>query len=138
MEKRLVDDLIYKELAYKVVGCFYEIYNKIGPGFKELIYHSAISIEFDLQNIPYEEEKRIAIKYKDKIAGYYTPDFVIDKKILVEIKAVDAMPKLYETQLYFYLKGTNYKLGYLVNFGAYKIDIRRRIFDISRKNNITV
>lgn len=133
--KRYVDDLIYKELAYKLVGCFYAVYNELGPGFKESVYHKALAIEFDIQRIPYEEEKRISVKYKAENAGYYTPDFVIDKKIIVEIKAVDIMPKLYETQLYYYLKGTEYKLGYIVNFGSPRIDVRRRIYEKSQ--NIT-
>ena len=128
---RLMKDLLYKELSYKVVGCFYEVYNKLGPGFKESIYHKALTIEFGIQNVPYEE-KNIAIRYKGKNAGYYIPDFIIDRKIIVEIKAVDNMPKLYETQLYYYLKGTNYKLGYIVNFGGSKIDIRRRVYDKTR------
>lgn len=50
----------------------------------------------------------------------------------MEIKAVDIMPKLYEAQLYYYLKGTDYKLGYTVNFGSSKIDVRRRIYDKMR------
>ena len=133
MNKKIVDDLLYKDLAYKIVGCFYEVYNQLGPGFKESVYHKALSIEFDLQNIPYEEEKRISIKYKGKSAGSYTPDFLVDKKVIVEIKAVDFMPKLYETQLYYYLKGTDYKLVYIVNFGGPKIDIRRRVYETARK-----
>lgn len=133
--KRLVDDLIYKELAYKIVGCFYNVYNELGPGFKESVYHRALAIEFDIQCISSEEEKRISVEYKGKNAGYYTPDFVIDRKIVIEIKAVDNMPKLYETQLYYYLKGTNYKLGYIVNFGASRIDIRRRVYDKRRINS---
>jgi GxxExxY protein len=130
--KRLVDDLVYKDLAYKVVGCFYNVYNELGPGFKESVYHKSLAVEFSIQNIPYEGEKRVAIEYKNKNVGYYTPDFLIDGKIIVEIKAVETMPKLYETQLYYYLKGTNYKLGYIVNFGASKIDVRRRVYDKRR------
>ena len=134
--KRKVNDLIYKDLAYKIVGCFYNVYNELGSGFKESVYHKALAIEFGIQGILYEEEKRIAIEYKGKNAGCYIPDFIIDKKIIVEIKAVDSMPKLYETQLYYYLKGTDYKLGYIVNFGGSKIDVRRRVYESARKISI--
>ncbi|MBN2119932.1 MAG: GxxExxY protein [Candidatus Omnitrophica bacterium] len=125
-------NLLYKDLSYDIVGCFFEVYNELGPGFKESVYRKALTIEFALKNITHEEERRIPIKYKNKTAGYYTPDFIIDKKIIIEIKAVEIMPKFYETQLYNYLKGTNYKLGYIINFGATKIDIRRRILDKKR------
>ena len=122
------EKILYKSLSYKIVGCFYEIYNQLGPGFKESVYRKALSIEFDIQKIHYEEEKRLLIKYKDRNVGTYIPDFIIENKIIIELKAVDILPKLYELQLYYYLKGTDFRLGYLVNFGGKKIDIRRRIY----------
>jgi len=120
--------LLYKELSYNLVGCFYEVYNQLGPGFKESVYHEALVVEFGMQGINYREEKQISIQYKNRKVGIYVPDFIIEDKILVEIKSVEFMPKLYEVQLYYYLKGSDFKLGYLVNFGGQKIDIRRRIF----------
>ncbi len=121
--------ILYKELAYQIVGAFYEVYNTLGPGFKESIYHNALAIEFTLRKISFETNKRLTIKYKKQKVGIYEPDFVIDNKILVEIKAVPRMPRVYEKQLYYYLKGTEYKLGYLVNFGADKLEIKRRIYE---------
>ncbi len=56
-----IDDLIYKELSYKTVGCFYNVYNELGPGFKESVYQKALVIEFDLQGVPCHEEKRISV-----------------------------------------------------------------------------
>ncbi|MFH1678507.1 MAG: GxxExxY protein [Candidatus Omnitrophota bacterium] len=121
------EKILYKDLSYKIVGCFYKVYNTLGPGHKEDIYHNALQIEFDKQNIKYKTKKRIKIKYEDKEVGIYEPDFIIDEKIIVEIKSVMYVPKVYEKQLYYYLKGAGYKLGYLLNFGAEKIDICRRI-----------
>lgn len=121
--------ILYKELSYQVVGAFYEVYNTLGPGFKKSVYHNALAIEFTSRKIPFETNKKLSIKYKKQKAGIYEPDFVIDNKILVEIKAVPRMPRVYEKQLYYYLKGTEYKLGYLVNFGADKLEIKRRIYE---------
>ena len=64
--------------------------------------------------------------------GIYEPDFVIDEKVIIEIKSVLNMPKVFENQLYYYLRGSNYKLGYLVNFGNEHLDIRRRVYDEAR------
>lgn len=69
--------------------------------------------------------------YKE-LAYKYEPDFIIEDKIIVEIKSMLLMPEVIENQLYYYLRGTNYKLGYLVNFGTEKIDIRRRIYEKAR------
>lgn len=127
--------ILYKELSYQVIGAFYEVYNTLGPGFKESVYHNALAIEFTLRKISFETNKRLTIKYKKQKAGIYEPDFVIDNKILIEIKAVPRMPRVYEKQLYYYLKGSEYKLGYLVNFGADKLEIKRRIYERIRENS---
>ena len=130
-----MQDLLYKDLAYKIVGCFYTVYNTLGPAHKEQIYHRALKREFKSKRILFSEEKRLKIKYKGENIGVYAPDFIVDDKIIIEIKSVLQMPKVFEKQLYYYLKGSKYKLGYLVNFGADKLDIRRRIYDTVRKNN---
>ncbi|MBA7611777.1 hypothetical protein ES703_19008 [subsurface metagenome] len=119
--------MLYEKLTYKIRGAFFEVYNTLGPGFKEVIYHRALTKEFILKDIPFKEKLQLPITYKNEAIGRYVPDFVVDDKILIEIKAVPEMPEVYEKQLYYYLKGTNYKLGFLVNSGAEKLDIRRRI-----------
>ncbi|OGX16365.1 MAG: hypothetical protein A2166_06380 [Omnitrophica WOR_2 bacterium RBG_13_41_10] len=121
------EKILYKDLSYKLVGCFYEVYNLLGPGHKEDIYHKALIKEFNLQNIQYETKKRLKINYKGEMVGIYEPDFIIENKIVIELKSVLLMPKVYEKQLFYYLKGAGYRLGYLVNFGSDNIVILRRI-----------
>lgn len=123
---------LYQELTYKIRGALYEVYNTLGPGFKESVYHNALTKEFTIRKIPFEEKKRMPVKYKAEKVGIYEPDFVIDKKILLEIKAVPEFHKVYEVQLFYYLKGTEYKLGFLVNFGGIKLEIKRRIYQTAR------
>jgi GxxExxY protein len=125
---------LYKDLSYKIIGCFYEVYNELGPAHKEQIYHEALKIAFGEKNIEYKENKRLKIKFRGKDIGVYEPDFVIEDKIIIEIKSVLNMPKVFEKQLYYYLRGTDYKVGYLVNFGNEEIDIRRRVYEIARKS----
>ena len=108
------------------------MYNELGPAHKEQVYQEALNIVFGEKKIPYKEKKRIKITFKEKEVGVYEPDYIIDDKILVEIKSVLLMPNVFEKQLYYYLRGTSYKLGYLVNFGSDKIDIRRRVFETRR------
>ncbi|MDP2922815.1 MAG: GxxExxY protein [Candidatus Omnitrophota bacterium] len=126
-------DFLYKDLSYKLIGCFYGVYNELGPAHKEQIYHEALKVIFTEEHIPHDEKKRLKIKFRDKEIGIYEPDFIIDNKIIVEIKSVLNLPKVFEKQLYYYLRGTDYKVGYLVNFGNEKIDIRRRIYESVRK-----
>jgi GxxExxY protein len=120
-------EVVYKELSYRMVGCFYKVYNTLGPGHKEDVYQKALIIEFEKNRIKYISKKKFSIEYEGKKIGTYEPDFIVEDKIIVEIKSVFIIPKVFEKQLYYYLKGSSYRLGYLVNFGSDRIDIRRRV-----------
>lgn len=121
-------DLLYPQLSYKLQGCFFAVYNGLGFGHKEVVYQRAIEEEMMKQHILSEKEACLPILYNNKKIAEYRPDFVIDKKIIVEIKALEFLPDKLITQLIYYLKGTNYTLGYLVNFGAPKLQIIRRVW----------
>lgn len=125
--KKKVDNFLYENLSYKIRGCVFDVYNSLGFGHKEAVYQEALVIELKKKKIAFEKEKVLPVIYEDKKIGVYKPDFVIENKIIVEIKAVPIMSKSFEAQLTYYLKGTNYKLGFIINFGSAKLDIRRRI-----------
>jgi len=127
-------DLLYKELSYRLVGCFYEVYNELGPAHKEQIYHEALKISFENNQLSFKDKPRLKMLFKGKNVGTYEPDFIVEDKIVVEIKSLLNLPKVFEKQLYYYLRGTKYKLGYLVNFGNETIDIRRRVYELARKS----
>ena len=91
-EKRTSDKVSYPELSYALQGAFYEVYNVLGPGFREEMYRQALMQELRLRGIPFETEKYYDIPYKLGVADRYRADFVVDDKIIVELKAVDAMP----------------------------------------------
>lgn len=120
--------LLYPDLSYKLQGCFFKVYNTLGFGHKEVVYQRALEQELTTQRISFEKEKHLAIKYDGEKIAEYVPDIVIDNKIIIEIKALEFLPNKIITQLIYYLKGTNYSLGYLVNFGSSKLQIIRRIW----------
>jgi len=117
----------FEKLSYKIRGAFFEVYNTLGPGFKEKIYHAALAKEFKALKNDFQERKRIPVIYKGEKIGIYEPDFIIENKILIEIKAVPFLTRLFDLQLHYYLKGTKYEVGFLVNFGGEKLQIKRRI-----------
>jgi len=121
---------IYKDLTYKAIGALYEVHKELGSVHKEIIYHKAIAIEFISKNIPFVEEKNINVKYKGKKIGLYRPDFIIDDKVILEIKVSPAITKTMQEQVYYYVKGTKYKLVLLANFGTQKLGIKRLMYDI--------
>jgi len=129
-KKQMNTDYIYKELTYNVIGALYEVHKELGSVHKEIIYHKALAIEFTSRNIPFVEEKSVSVKYKGKKIGIYKPDFIIDDKVILEIKVSPAITKAMREQVYYYVKGTKYKLVLLANFGTQKLGIKRLIYDI--------
>ena len=101
----------------------------MGPGFKEITYQKALGEEFIKRNIEFEQEKNLDVVYKNIKVGNYKPDFIVDKKVIIEIKSLPFIGKTEEKQIWSYLKSSNYKLGLLVNFGNSDLQIRRIIYD---------
>ncbi len=120
--------LIYADLTYQIRGAIFAVYNHLGFGHKEQVYQKALEKEFKESNLPFKREVGLNVSYKNEIVGNYRPDFVIDDKVIIELKAVEFMPKSFETQLLHYLKTTGFQLGLLVNFGAPRLMIRRLIW----------
>ena len=119
---------LYKDLTYKVIGALYEVHNELGSVHKENIYHKAVAIELKNRKISFEEEKSLPVKYKGEKIGVYKPDFIIEDKVILELKAVPMITKAMFDQIFYYVKGAKYKLVLLVNFGSSKLIVKRRIY----------
>ena len=126
-------DLLYPDLSYRIVGAIYEVWRKLGPAFKESVYQKALEEEFKSRNIRFTSQRQIPIFYKKKKIGVYIPDFIVDDKILLEIKHVPKITFKEKKQVWYYLKGSKYKLLLLVNFGGRKLEIVRRVYDRARE-----
>lgn len=127
-------ELLYKNITYKVRGACFEIYSNFGGAFKEKIIENALCEELKSKGLGIDRQKRIDIYFKDKKIGTYVPDIVVNNKILVELKSKPFLTKEDERQFWLYLRGSNYKLGLLINFGTRKLEIKRRIYDKARRN----
>jgi len=130
--------LLHKKLSYQVIGAIYDVRNTYGSGQKELVYQNALAEELEKRKIPFRREVNIKIISPDsgKTMGSYKLDFVIDNKIIVEVKAVKFTPAKMEQQLYSYLRSTKFEVGFLVNFGSTKLYSKRIILTNERKRNI--
>ncbi len=94
-------NFLYKDLSYKLVGCFYDVYNELGPAHKEQIYHEALKIVFEGKGMEFRDKPRLKITFRDKNIGVYEPDFIVEDKIIVEIKSLLNLPKVFEKQLFY-------------------------------------
>lgn len=130
--------LLYENLTYALRGMFFKIYNELGPGFREDVYVKALLTLLDKEHIFYEKEKHYVVHFQDAHVGSTRLDLVVDKKIIVEIKATEIHSTLFEKQMLSYLKSTNLSLGFLVNFGTKKLFIKRFIHtQVSAKSKRT-
>lgn len=120
------------ELTEQIISIFYKVYNTLGYGFLEKVYENAMMIEFHNANIPAVSQAPIRVLYEDQVIGEYFADILVDRKVIIEIKASKNLVIDHEAQLLNYLKATNNEVGLLINFGP-KPEIKRKVFDNCRK-----
>ena len=128
------EKILYKGLSYKLQGLFFAIRNDLGSGHKESIYQKAL--EKALINAGIKSTKEPAIKIysnKGEFLGLYRPDFLIEDKIIIELKATPHISREESVRTYDYLRNSVYELAYLVNFASRRLYIRRYLFTNDRK-----
>ncbi len=121
------EEFLYKDLTYAIIGAAMEVHRVLGHGFLESVYEEALAHEFDLHRVHYQRQGKLAVRYKEIVAGEFRADFLVDDKVVTELKAIKALTEGDEAQLLNYLKGTGYRVGLLLNFGAPSLEHKRRI-----------
>jgi GxxExxY protein len=117
------------EITFKIIGACFEVHNQLGKGFLEVVYKDALMHELAQQNLSFEREKKYEIDYKGiLLPHYYFSDFVVENKIILEVKAQEGIIDVHAAQLINYLKVSKCKLGLLVNFGEKSLKYKRFIF----------
>jgi len=134
-------DVLYPEEVRKIIGCAMTVYNTLGIGFLEGVYHDALEVELDLQGVPFEHKKHLDVYYKGvKLPSFFEADIVCYGKIILELKAISRLTEIDDAQLINYLKATGIQVGILMNFGKKgKLDWKRFVFTNDhyfRKENV--
>jgi GxxExxY protein len=130
---RIMTDLLYSDISDKILRAYYTVYNKLGFGFLEKVYEKAMLIEMNQMGLCCERQKPVKVYYRDIVVGEYFADILVEGKIIIELKAAEALVEANERQLQHYLKATNIELGILLNFGKQPAFIRK-IFTNGQKN----
>lgn len=120
-------DVQLELLATKIIGIAIDIHKQLGPGLAEKIYQRALYIELKKSGIKFEREYKIQMYWKDSYIGYQIVDFMIDNKLILELKATGETQDIHKWQLLSYLKASNKRLGLLLNFGSKLLGIKRVI-----------
>jgi GxxExxY protein len=114
-----------EQLSYAIRGCVHEVYRKLGCGFLEKVYERALLVELRLQGLRVESQVPIEVQYKGVTVGEYFADLIVNRSIILELKAQQRIAPAFEAQLLNYLNATGMKLGLLVNFAFPKATVKR-------------
>lgn len=116
---------LYCDLTSKVIGLAIKVHKELGSAYEEKVYQRALYLELQRNKLKFEREKEVDIKYGPVTIGKKKLDFVIDNKVVVEIKKVDEIDKVHIAQVASYLEALKLKLGLILNFGRSKLQIKR-------------
>ena len=127
--------LLHRDITDAVLKAFYEVYNELGPGFLESVYGNALGIVLTEQDLKAEPQKAIKVIFRDREIGDFRADYLVEGKVILELKAVQALDEIHEAQLLNYLKATDIEVGLLLNFGK-KPEFKRLVYDNRRKGKM--
>jgi len=120
-------DYLYKRLTEKVIGAAITVHKKLKSGFAEKVYQRALYLELNSIGIKFEREKEVSIYYRKVRIGKQVLDFLVERKLVVEVKKTDTLKSVHVAQVLSYLYATDLKLGLLLNFGGDNLEVKRVI-----------
>lgn len=126
------DIITTDQLITEVIECAKRIRRQLGPGFLEKVYKNAMVVELRKLKLNFETEKLIQVLYDGIVVGEYRTDIIIEGKLILELKATQDLSIANEVQLVNYLTSTQIDDGLLINFGADKLQFKRK-YRIYRK-----
>jgi len=106
------------ELTYKIIGCAMKVHNTMGPGFQEVIYQRCLAIELERAGLSFQREQEQTVYYENLEVGTRRADFIVEGKVVVELKALVNLEDVHLAQAKNYVVAYDFPLGLLINFGS--------------------
>jgi len=117
----------YSDITEKIIGCALKVHQRMRSGYPELIYNRCLVIEFERASLPFLIEIELPIFYEEIQVGKRRVDFLIENKVVIEIKAVSELTDIHLAQALNYLEALNLEVGLLMNFGSKSLEVKRLI-----------
>jgi len=115
----------YSELTSKIIGCAMTVHQTLGNGFQEVIYQRALAVEMQLAGILFNREYEMPIFYRDEQIGTRRVDFLVERVVSIELKAISNLENVHFAQAINYLEAYNLEVGLLINFGETSLKFKR-------------
>jgi len=125
------------DLCGQIIGLAMKVHSTLGPGFLESVYQNALIWELRKAGIKAEAERPISVRYDGQIVGAFTADLFVSDSVIVELKASQSLAKAYEVQLVNYLTATGFDEGLLLNFGAERLEFKKK-FRLPRSEPVSL
>jgi GxxExxY protein len=126
------DNLKHYDLTEKIVDVFYDVYSELGHGFVESVYEQALALALVQSGMSVERQRPVTVWFRGQQIGDFRADMLVERKVLLALKAARAIDQAHEKQLLNYLRATDFEVGLLVNFGV-KPQFRRLVYENERK-----
>lgn len=120
MDKKIDDDL-----TYKIIGCAMKVHNTLGNGFQEVIYQRCLAIDLEKAGLEFLREQEMPIYYENIQVGTRRADFVVEGKVMIELKATIKLEDVHLAQSLNYLTAYQIEKGLLLNFGSTSLEVKR-------------
>ncbi|MCS7158436.1 MAG: GxxExxY protein [Blastocatellia bacterium] len=121
-------ELLEKELTEKIIAACIEVSNELGSGFLESVYERALLIALAEKGLTAQAQVPLQVVFRGHVVGEFYADILVERRVVIELKAAKALTSEHEAQLLNYLKATGIKVGLLVNFGKPRLEWRRLVF----------
>jgi GxxExxY protein len=126
------ESLKHRDLTEKIIGVFYDVYNELGHGFLENVYEQALAIALVQAGLSVERQVAVSVWFRGQQIGDFRADMLVDRNVLLELKAARTIDQAHEKQLLNYLRATDIEVGLLLNFGVTP-QFRRLVYENERK-----
>ena len=123
----------YFDITRKIIGAAMKVHSMLGNGFQEVIYQRALAIEMAKQGLSFQRELEMQIYYDGQEIGTRRVDFLVESKVMVEMKALTTLEDVHLAQAINYLEAYKLEVGLLLNFGAKSLEYRRLIKSLNRR-----
>ena len=120
--------LQHEAIVARTIGCGLRVHQTLGPGYAEGIYHDAMAIELEMSGLQYVREFRVSVTYRGRPIRDQKLDLVVERLVVVEIKAVERLHPIHQTQILSYMKATSLPVGLLMNFQSQYLRSQLRRF----------
>ena len=125
-------EIKHRELTHQIIGVFYNVYNELGHGFLESVYQKSLGLALQAAGLEVCWPVAIPVWFRSHQVGYFEGDMLVERNVLLELKAVRALDSSHQAQLLNYLRATDIEVGLLLNFGV-KPEFKRLLIDNARK-----